>query len=72
MSKGHFYSSIGYLATSIFIPCKALLLLMKMINTNCVQCLYHWYRPLELMIQMTSGVYCSADGGLSLHKYGSP
>jgi len=46
-----------------------MLLLMEMIKTNCVQCLYHWHRPLELMNQVTSSIYCSADDGLSLHNY---
>jgi len=34
---------------------------MEMINSDWVQSLYHWRRPLELMNQMISGVYCSAE-----------
>ena len=34
---------------------------METNKTNSVQCLYHWHRPPELMIQMISGVYCSTE-----------
>jgi hypothetical protein len=58
---------MGSVPISILLFCSTMLLPMEMINTNCVQCLYHWHRPLELMIQVISGVYCSAERVASLY-----